>query len=138
MKLPNIIIHPNTPLKELRFTTAGDWTMREDGTFEIWLCEIEDWRYQFIVLIHELTEWAWCLWRGVGAGESDAFDALWESELKMGLHLPEEEAGFDKRAPYRGGHVWGARMEWVFCYILGIGWRKYCETWNEFFRKFPK
>lgn len=135
MKLPKITIHPNTPIKELRFTTAGDWTMRKDGSFEIWICETKDWRYQFIVLMHELTEWAWCLKNKVSAAKADAFDDQWEWELKNGIHRPEEEAGFDKRCPYRGGHVWGARIEHLFCWILGVKWRVYCDYWDDFFKK---
>ena len=45
--------------------------MRPDGTFEIWLCEAPP-IYQFIVLMHELTEWAWCLVKNVSAAAAFA------------------------------------------------------------------
>jgi hypothetical protein len=108
--------------------------MRPDGTFEIWLCYTSDWRYQFIVLAHELTEWAWCIKHNVTAESADGFDAIWEAEIHMGLHGPEQEAGFDRRCPYRGGHVWGARIERIMCFILGVSWSRYCTYWDNFFK----
>jgi len=135
MNLPKKFdIQFNTPIEKLRYTTAADWTIKKD-VLTIWMCATKDWRYQAIVFMHEITEIFWCIKNGVTAKRADAFDSLWEKELEKGIHRPEEEAGFDKRCPYRGGHIWGARMEHLFCWILGVKWRVYCDYWDDFFKK---
>lgn len=133
-KFPNIVIK-QLEREQLRFTTAGDWMMHEDGSFEIHLLKMDDWRYSAIVLIHELTEIFICWRLGITAQEADDFDRVWEDELKKGIQNLEKEAGFDKRCPYRKGHVWGARMERLFCFILGVNWNKYCNDWDNYFKK---
>ena len=138
MKLPNIKLNFNVPIRKIRFSTAGDWTQKKDGSYEVWIWETPDPRYQAVVLIHELTELLWCHFNGITGKESDRFDAEWEGELKAGMHLPDEEAGFDSRAPYHKGHVWGARMEHLFCWIFDVRWRVYNDYWDEFFIKLDK
>jgi hypothetical protein len=58
---------------------------------------------------------------------------LWEKELKDGIHKPEEEAGFDKRCPYRTGHQLGFITEYLTCVLLGLSWKRYCKYWDDFF-----
>ena len=123
------------PMSWNLFSTAGNWGVGEDGSILVTLTETSDWRYQAIVLMHEMTEIFWCKNNAVTGEACDAFDAIWEKELNSGIHRPEEEAGFDKRCPYRGGHVWGARIEHLFCWILGVKWRVYCDYWDDFFKK---
>lgn len=120
--IPKII---RMPISEQRFTTLGDWWESDAGNFAIAISEMPDWRHEFLVLIHELTEWAICQAKGVPTADCDAFDAMWEKELGQGLHGLEEEAGFDRRCPYRKGHVWGYRMERFFCFLLGASWKEY-------------
>ena len=95
---------------------------------------MKDCRYFWPILFHEEIEIAWCIKNGVTSAECQKFDTMWEREIKTGLHKPEEEAGFDKRCPYRGGHVWGSRFERLVCWILGINWKKYCQDCEEIFK----
>lgn len=115
------------PLMENRVTTLGDWGEDENG-FWMTITEMSDWRMEFLVLIHELTEWAICQYMGVTTEEADAFDALFEKEYAQGLHPIEQEAGFDKRCPFRKGHIWGARMERLFSWFLGVNWDHYGDV----------
>jgi hypothetical protein len=128
VKLPKIIF---VPLSSQRFTTLGDWWQDCDGTYTIAVTEMRDWRYQFLVLMHELTEWSICCATGVSAKIADEFDAAWEEDIKSGLVSVSVEAGFDKACPYRQGHVWGARMERLFCYLLKANWKDYCRECDE-------
>jgi hypothetical protein len=123
------------PLSELRFTTAGDWKQNSDGSITIWLVDTPDWRYWAIVLMHELTEILVCRLDDVTSASADAFDAIWENELKQGLHRPEEEAGCDRRCPYYHGHRAGIMMEKLFCFILRVPWKEYDDYWELFFRE---
>lgn len=122
-------------LQENRFTTLGDWKETPQG-FIITYTGMADWKYEFLVLIHEFTEWAICQRYRVPTYKCDAFDALWEAELKQGLHKLGDEAGFDRRCPYREGHVWGARMERLFAFLLGVRWKKYCEACDALMKEF--
>ena len=117
----------------MRFSTAGDWRFFEKTKlYEISILELpEEFKfYQAPVIIHELIELMWCWRKGVTGKQADAFDAIWENELAAGIHRPEDEAGFDKRCPYHGGHVWGARFERLTCWALGINYREYCHAWD--------
>src|SRR5215475_10964383 len=121
--LPTII---RLPVQQQRFTTLGDWYEDECGNFTVTTSIMDNWKYEFCVLIHELTEWAICQAMGVKTQDADDFDEMWEREIKAGIQLIETEAGFDKRCPYRRGHVWGARMERFFCFLLRANWKDYC------------
>jgi hypothetical protein len=123
--IPKIII---VPIEYQRFTTIGDWYEDKYGNFTISISYLYDWKYEFLVLIHELTEWAICQSMGVKTQACDDFDGLWESEIKKGIQDINTEAGFDRRCPYRRGHVWGARMERLFCFLLRASWKDYCES----------
>ena len=127
--------------EDQRVSTLGDWwwgdadhNLDQNGDLYIIISKMNDWRYTFPILFHELIEIAWCLVHGVTSVVADAFDDLWEEEIRQGLHKPEEEAGFDKRCPYRGGHIWGARFERLVCWILGINWKQYCRDCEEVFK----
>jgi hypothetical protein len=116
------------PVSEQRFTTLGDWWQREDGSYTITVSEMDDWRHVFLVLAHELTEWAITRHQGVTSAECDAFDSMFEEEIRAGRWGVEIEAGFDRRCPYRKGHVWGCRAERLFSWLLGVNWNDYCQA----------
>lgn len=135
MRFPEISIKI-IPIKEQPFTTLGHWFEKEDNSFCILLTEMKDWRYVALVFIHEFTELFICWKEGITTDMADNFDSLWESELKKGLHKIEQEAGFDKRCPYRKGHVWGVRMERLFSWLLGVKWSKYVSYCNELMKEY--
>lgn len=133
--IPKIIY---VPVREQRFTTLGDWWEEESGRFVISISIMSDWRHEFCVLIHELTEWAICQAAGISTAACDEFDALWEGWIENGLVDIYKEAGFDRRCPYRRGHVWGARMERLFCFLLGANWRQYCAACDALMDEYQK
>lgn len=131
--LPNIIYMPITAQ---RFTTLGDWWQDENGAFTIAISNMDDWRYEFLVLIHELTEWSICQISGISTSACDAFDTVWEKKIEAGLVSPDIEAGFDKSCPYRKGHIWGARMERLFCWLLKANWQDYNRACDALIREY--
>ena len=112
------------PHEEQRFTTIGHWYVIDD-TVHIEISREIEWKYKFAVLFHELIEVGMCLAAGITTEECDKFDALFEFEYSMGLWPKSVEAGFDKRCPYRKGHIWGSRFERVVIFLLGASWRDY-------------
>lgn len=111
--------------EEQRFYTVGDWTQLEDGTIKIWITKFDDWRSSFMILMHELVEIGITLNAGIKSKDCDDFDAMWEEELKRGLHADDDEPGWDKRCPYKRGHFWGDNIERFFCFIFKIKWDNY-------------
>lgn len=118
------------PQDQHRFTTIGDWW--EDGdVLEVRISAELDWRYQFAVLFHELIEFGICKVAGITTVECDAFDALFEREYEFGKWPRSVEAGFDKRCPYRRGHVWGSRFERLVIFLLGASWSGYIDACDK-------
>ena len=141
MRRPRRIFIEEIPHGTNKFSTLGDWwfgdkkrNINQDGDLYITISQMPRWKYFWPILFHEAIEIAWCLVHGVTSEMAEAFDALWEEEIRQGLHKPEEEAGFDPRCPYLGGHRWGARFERLVCWILGINWRRYCRYCEEIFK----
>lgn len=124
LQLPKIRL---ISMDEQRFNTIGDWGRSESGEYFITIAMLPDYRHQVLVLIHELVEWTICMATGVSVEAADAFDELWEQELRQGKQPPEEEAGFDLRCPYRRGHIWGARAERFFAWLFRVDWKAYCN-----------
>lgn len=124
------------PIEMQRFTTLGDWLEISPGCFEIRISHMTNWKHEFLVLIHELTEWAICQAMGVSTEEADAFDAMWEREIEDEIQSIYKEAGFDLRCPYRRGHVWGCRMERLFCWLIQADWKEYCVACDNLIERY--
>ena len=129
------------PHEDHLFSTLGDWwigdanrNIDQNGDIYIIISKIGDWRYFWAILFHELVEIAWCLYHGVTSEMCEAFDVMWEQEIKQGIQKAEDEAGFDIRCPYKKGHEWGVVMETIICKVLHIDWAKYCRDCEDIFK----
>jgi len=91
----------------------------QDDTLFIQISEEICWQNKIAVIFHELIEATWCMSKGITTAECDGFDDLFEREYEAGIWPKSVEAGFDKRCPYRKGHIWGSRFEWLVLWILG-------------------
>jgi len=107
-------------------TTIGYWEVEGD-LLTIQVSEEMCFANKAAVIFHELIEAFWCISKGVTTAECDEFDDMFEKEYEAGLWPYSVEAGFDKRCPYRKGHVWGSRFEWVVLKILGAN-KKECDA----------
>lgn len=119
------------PQKEHRFTTIGDWWVDENGNLQVKISKMADWRYEIAVLFHELIEFFICKHLGITTEECDEFDAFYETQYEQGIIDRSKEAGFDKRCPYRKGHIWGARFERMIVFLLGASWKKYIKDCDD-------
>lgn len=118
------------PQSKQRFTTVGYWAGDSIDEVRFWISIMSDWRFMIAVLFHETIEWSWCRTHWITTAQCDAFDQLFEEEYKAG-RSEEDEAGYDKRCPYRKGHVWGGRFERVVIWILGARWKDYVAECNK-------
>lgn len=105
------------PHKQHRFTTIGYWFVKDD-LLTVQVSREISWRNKIATIFHELMEAGYCIARGITTEECDEFDAMFEKEYEDGRWPVEVEAGFDKRCPYRKGHIWGCRFEWIVMFLL--------------------
>jgi len=119
--------------KDHKFTTIGHWFETYEHGDVILNIQISKmfWKYQMAVLFHELIEVAICQSKNIHTVECDIFDAMFETEYEAGVWPKSVEAGFDKRCPYRVGHIWGSRFERVVIWLLGAKWRDYTDATNK-------
>lgn len=127
------IIIQTIPHNQHRYETLGDYWQDEDGTYQIRVSEMPDWRYEILIVIHELAEFFACLQAGIREPDVKAFDEMFEAERSLGIWT-NEEPGNDPRAPYRLQHQFAERMiERPLADMLGVSWEKYesfCATYD--------
>lgn len=122
------IIFDVIPHSEQRYDTCGDYVWRDD-TLHFRVSKLSDHKYEWLVFLHELTEYALAMFGGVPTTEIDAFDIAYEHARKDG-HAPcgcviQEEPGFDRHAPYHWQHRMADIVERACAFALGIDWIAY-------------
>jgi hypothetical protein len=114
--LPNIQFK-TIPAKKQRYETCGDY-YPEKG---IWQFRVSNWtpEYEFLVLMHEFTEWFLTQKRGINEKEISKFDIWFNEEGLPG------EPGDHPKAPYKKEHHFAEKVEKLLAKELGINWKKY-------------
>jgi hypothetical protein len=111
-----------------RYPTPGDYWRNADGAEEFRVSDIDNNDQEFLVAIHELVEWYLTEKRGVKEEEIKAFDEMFEEEKQSGLHISDEEPGFDQRAPYMKEHIFATKIEKMMAEELGVDWKLYGDA----------
>jgi hypothetical protein len=109
------------PHHEQRYNTVGDWRYTNTtGVLFIYVSDLNDWRYELLIAIHELIEALLCSHQGITQEVVDRFD----------LHYPGDydEPGDDPRCPYSGPHCIATGVERILAAVMGISWTRYEET----------
>lgn len=109
------------PHAEQRYPTCGDWFYDGDN-LEIRVSKMSDWRYELLVVVHELVEVVLCEHAGVTQQVVDQFDMDYEKNRPPG---DNSEPGDDPKAPYRYEHCIASGIERVLAAVLGVTWRDY-------------
>lgn len=118
-----VTIRTVTP-DEIRNKDAGDWRHLSDLTdesqsFQVLVKNVNnDWRYTFLVALHELIECALCRSRAISDATVTAFDKVATSQ---GI----AEAGAMSEAPYHKEHSFATAIEMLMASELGITWGDY-------------
>ena len=76
----------------------------------------KNWRYEALLLIHELTEMFLCMDRGMSFKAIDRFDMTFKAT---------GEPGDDPKAPYHREHRFATRIERLLARELRVNWAKY-------------
>ncbi len=108
--------------KDQRYDTVGDWQDTFDigpprrAQLVITVSRLPDWRYEFLIALHELIEAALCGHRGITAAQVDEFDMSYAGD---------GEPGADPRAPYHVEHEFAWKVEQEVAAQLGVDMEAY-------------
>lgn len=102
-----------------RYDTVGDWTYEADGTLRIFVSNMGDDRYAFLVGVHEAIEAFLCKQKGITGAMVDIFD--------MGFK-GEDEPGDDPKSPYFHQHQFATAIELQLAAALDVDWDVYDKT----------
>lgn len=124
-----IINFKAVPLAEMRYPSAGDYWYDDSGVFQVRSVRCSRKEHEWCIFIHELTEYAGCMFAGVSLKDIDAFDVAYEHS-RPGGHAPcgcsiQDEPGFDKHAPYYWQHRMADIAERLFAFAVGVDWMAY-------------
>jgi hypothetical protein len=111
-----------------RYETAGDYWQDHPLPSAPWQFRVsvmENPDYEFLVLIHELTEWYLTQRRGIEEPTIAAFDQAFEERRKRREVDQDAEPGDDPTAPYHREHVFATRVEKLVAEELGADWETY-------------
>jgi hypothetical protein len=105
------------PAKKQRYETCGDYYPTKEG----YQFRVSKWDadYEFLVLMHELTEWYLTQKRGISEKSISKFD------IEFNIKGLEGEPGDHKDAPYKKEHHFAEKVEKMLAKELGINWKKY-------------
>lgn len=104
------------PQREMRYPSLGDYFRSADGALHIKVQEFSDWRYEFLIALHELIEEALTRQRGIAELNIMAFDVE---------HLDSDDPGMLPDAPYHAEHVYATGVEMAMAAMLGVDWAEY-------------
>jgi hypothetical protein len=107
------------PHEDQRYDTAGDYIDLASGEVRLlFISEMGNTDYEFLVLIHELIEQHLCLKRGIPEPVIADFDIKYSGEHS-------ENPGLDPAAPYHKEHMFAERIEEMVGKELGIDMEAY-------------
>ena len=113
----NIIIKTITHDTQ-NYDTTGDWDIKENGDIEIRVSNVDHWKTQYLVALHEMIEVALCKDRGISQEEVEEFDRG---------HPELEDPGSDPQAPYYKEHSTAVEIEQRMARELGVDWDEHCD-----------
>lgn len=117
------------PHKEQRYETCGDYWVDEKGVQQVRVSKMPNPDFEFLVLMHELTELYLCQKRGIKEEDITNFDV--EFEHIRTVHpdvIGEQEPGHMVSAPYHKEHCFAEKIEKLLAEELGVAWLEYDKT----------
>jgi hypothetical protein len=119
------IIIKTIPDSHQRYNTVGDYYTDEDGNRIFAVSDMNNWKYEFLVAVHELIEAALCQDRGITDDAIDAFDLAFEEKRLLDPNIGEP--GDREEAPYYKEHQFATKIEKMLAEELGVSWDTYTE-----------
>ncbi len=113
------------PDDQQRYNTVGDYYTDENGKRMFVVSDMRDWRYEFLVVLHELVESALCKERNISDTCIDEFDTAYEEKRDESDGI--SEPGNSPDAPYFKEHQFATTIEKMMAEELGVDWNDYNE-----------
>ena len=113
--------------KKQRYETVGDWWWEGDKLV-MRISDMKNWKYEFLVAVHEFIEAFLCRHSGIDGRDVDKFDIQFEKDRKKFKWGNELEPGNDPKAPYYFQHNIATGVERILATILGVNWDEYDKT----------
>ena len=125
------------PHEKQSYETVGDWKFENGRLSKIYVSDMGNRDYEFLVGIHEAIE-AWlCSTRGITEQKVNDFDFDYEEARECGTKArcgcrptKDSEPGFDRHAPYRNEHEFATKIEKMIAKKLNVDWKKYEDKVN--------
>jgi hypothetical protein len=105
-----------------RYDTVGDYYHNETGDQLLFISDMGNKKYEFLIALHELIESQLCQERGITEDMIDAFDFEFEKDRKEG---DLREPGDQPEAPYFKEHQFASKIERLVANELGVDWEQY-------------
>lgn len=121
--LPKIIFEV-IPHKKQRYPTCGDY-FKKNGKLNIKVSKMS-FKYELLVLVHELIEWSLIEEKGISINSIDDFDILFEEK-----RTDNSEPGNDPDAPYYEEHQFATSIEKLLAKKLRVNWTEYDKYVNS-------
>ena len=114
------------PHGEQRYPTVGDYWDDPDGVVQVRVSDMKDWRYEALVVVHELIEMFLTKARNIPEEAISDFDIKFERSREEGLVTGEP--GDHVNAPYRNEHFFATNLERLLSSELGVDWFQYDQV----------
>jgi hypothetical protein len=111
------------PHDQQRYPTVGDYWEDPDGTVQVRVSEMEEWRYVILVAVHELVEMMLTRHRGIDEEAISHFDMRFEQARERGE--VQGEPGDARESPYKREHFFATNVERLLAAELGVDWATY-------------
>src|SRR5579859_7350733 len=119
----HILAVPNIQIAARKGFTGADWWFDIYGDLQVRVAtELEDWREQVSLAMHEATEAILCKYDGVTVQDVDRFDITYGKENRVDLN-----AGDDPKSPYRRQHTFATAVERILTGYMNVDWLPYDE-----------
>lgn len=123
------------PHEKQRYNTCGDYIIDDNGDVTIYVSETGNWKYDFLIALHEMVEYALCKDHDVPVYVIDDFDISFEQNRLPG---DESKPGDSLKAPYRKEHFVASTMERIAANELSLFWEHYQTVISRLYEKSPK
>ena len=110
------------PHYEQRYPTVGDYWKDPDGTLQVRISKLSDWRFMALIIIHELWEYFRVKRDKIPLKTIDDFDMDYEKNRPKCDH---SEPGDFPTCPYRDAHCAASGVERILASELGVVWLDY-------------
>ena len=126
MKGPKRIILEIIDHQDQRLHVPGDWFFTPDGNLTVRISDLGDWRYNFLVMRHEMDEAILCHFNRITTEMVD-------EDQKKGKPSddPDSFSGYPG-ARLQNQHNDALAAEWQMSRLLKVDWKLYGKSWERY------